>query len=88
MASDNVEFRKKIRAPKANYYLCDFHVHSPASSDIRTGKRFKSLSQEEQTFISEIPSNLTGKPVEYENRKQEEENFNFSGFKIKESDQR
>jgi DNA repair ATPase RecN len=64
--SDNSEFRKKIRAPKANYYLCDFHVHSPASSDIRTGKRFNALSAEEQALISEIPSNLTSKPVEYE----------------------
>jgi hypothetical protein len=64
----NQEFRKKVQGTKAKFYLCDFHVHSPASTDLRNGKRFHELSNEEKDLIQLIPDDLQNKPVEYEDK--------------------
>lgn len=64
----NQEFRKKVQGTKAKFYLCDFHVHSPASTDLRNGKRFDELNDEEKDLIKLIPEDLKNKPVEYEDK--------------------
>lgn len=61
----NEEFKKLIRSTKSRFYLCDFHVHSPASVDLRSGERFKELSEKEKGF-TKIPTALISKPSEYE----------------------
>lgn len=62
----NKDFRKSIKGTRARFYLCDFHVHSPGSADIRVGERFDSLSEIEKRNIAEIPLSLMDKPVAYE----------------------
>jgi hypothetical protein len=64
--STNQDFRNRIKTPKPNFYLCDFHVHSPASVDVRVGGRFLALSNTEQDLIRKIPEKLIGKALEYE----------------------
>ena len=51
----------------ARFFLCDLHIHSPASTDIRVGERFEALSHEEKTFLEKIDQSLVGRPKEYEN---------------------
>ncbi|MBV1727847.1 MAG: AAA family ATPase, partial [Candidatus Desulforudis sp.] len=62
----NQEFLKSLESPKAQFYLCDFHVHSPASYDIRTGKRFAALSSLEREKIEQIPEEMAGQLEDYE----------------------
>lgn len=64
--SNNKEFLSKIISDKARFYLFDFHVHSPASYDVRTGENYTSLSDEEKAFLTEIPESLSKNHVEYE----------------------
>ena len=43
----NAELLKNLKlVPRARFYLCDLHVHSPASSDVRCGERFDLLPPE------------------------------------------
>jgi len=57
----NREFLKSLKAPAANFYLCDFHVHSPGSADTRIGDRFDALSAAEKDLLpklSDLPKDL------------------------------
>lgn len=66
--STNREFMDKLSgSPMARFYLCDLHIHSPASADIRVGDRFEALSHEEKTSLEKVDQSLVGRPKEYEN---------------------
>jgi ABC-type lipoprotein export system ATPase subunit len=56
--STNKEFAKKLRDAKtqwARFCLCDFHVHSPASYDVRRPGRFEELKPDEQEMLKDVP---------------------------------
>lgn len=52
--------------PKAEFYLCDFHVHSPASFDIRNGERLGQLTERERQNVEQVDLAFAGDPVRYE----------------------
>lgn len=55
--STNAEFVKKLRSAKtqwARFCLCDFHVHSPASYDVRKSGLYEQLSTAEQEMLKDI----------------------------------
>lgn len=57
MSTANKEFLKSIKAkaPASNFFLCDFHVHSPGSADTRIGDRFDALSPAEKQLLPKLP---------------------------------
>jgi predicted ATPase len=48
--------------------MCDLHVHSPASPDIRCGARFILLSKEEQILLERVSESLASQPLLYEQK--------------------
>lgn len=65
----NAELLKSLKwIPRARFFLCDLHVHSPASPDVRYGERFKLLSQGEMQLLEQVPTTLTNQPVQYEKK--------------------
>ncbi len=65
----NAELLKDLKlAPRARFYLCDLHVHSPASSDVSCGERFDFLSQDEKQLLKQIADSNTNEPVQYEKK--------------------
>jgi len=64
--STNREFFKRLKGPRARFRLCDLHVHSPASADVRIGDRFTALSREEKERIGSVQESLAGRAVDYE----------------------
>lgn len=55
--STNNEFVIRLRDAKtqwARFCLCDFHVHSPASYDVRKPSRFDKLNSDEQKMLKDI----------------------------------
>jgi ABC-type lipoprotein export system ATPase subunit len=63
----NDELLKALKGtPRARFYLCDLHVHSPASLDIRDGERFDLLSETEKILLSNIGYNRSKDPLQYE----------------------
>jgi len=63
----NAELFKSLRhTGRANFYLCDLHVHSPASFDVRRGQRFDDLSQAERALLENVPEDASNDPVSYE----------------------
>ena len=66
--STNRQFMDKLSgSPMARFFLCDLHIHSPASADIRVGERFGRLSDEEKASLERIDLSLISRPKEYEN---------------------
>lgn len=63
---NNREFAKKIKSYKSKFYLFDFHVHSPASYDVRLGDRFEDLSIEEKKLLESIDESITNDAKKYE----------------------
>ena len=61
----NKDFVKSLILPRARFCLCDFHVHSPASYDVR-GTHFNDLSEEEKDKLSEISVPSIDDLVEYQ----------------------
>jgi hypothetical protein len=59
-------FHDRCRTDYAHFYPCDFHVHSPGSSDLRIGDRYTRLLPEEQAMLATIPETAAGSPAEYE----------------------
>jgi len=57
--TSNAELLKALKkAPRVHYYLCDLHVHSPVSFDVRFGERFELLSdKEKRLLLGTAPSN-------------------------------
>jgi len=67
----NADLFKALRgAPRARFYLCDLHVHSPASADVRRGSRFDLLSSEEKERLQEIEESVAKNPTAYEKKVQ------------------
>lgn len=64
--SNKLELHKKLRAPRARFYLADFHVHSPASADVQISPHYEHLSYNVQNKLASIPSNIN--PVNYEDK--------------------
>lgn len=65
----NVELLKELKAaPRARFYLCDLHVHSPASADVRASGMMSSLSSDERSLIESIAKGEAKDPVKYETR--------------------
>lgn len=65
----NADLLKALKsAPRARFYLCDLHVHSPASSDVRQGERFDLLSPEEKELVKEANAGLVKQPAAYEEK--------------------
>ncbi len=65
----NADLLKVLKkAPKAHFYLCDLHVHSPASSDVIIGGRFDDLSDVEKSLLQGIASNNQIEPIHYEEK--------------------
>ena len=65
----NAELLKDLKlAPRARFYLCDLHVHSPASSDVRCGERFDLLPQEEKQLLEQVAVGVANQPVLYEEK--------------------
>jgi len=62
----NAQFHKALKGRRAEFFLCDLHVHSPASFDVRTGERFSALSEAERTPLEGIPESAASDKVEYE----------------------
>jgi ABC-type lipoprotein export system ATPase subunit len=63
----NADLLKTIKkAPRAHFYLCDVHVHSPASLDVSIGERFSALSEKEKEYLQEVTTTNHGGPVDYE----------------------
>jgi DNA repair ATPase RecN len=62
----NQDLHRQLRSRRARFYLADFHVHSPASADVRLSSRFEALSQEEKTLLSTIPEGRASNPAQYE----------------------
>ena len=63
----NSQLLKALKsAPRARFYLCDLHVHSPASSDVRCGDRFDQLSQDERQLLEQVSPEIANQPVDYE----------------------
>lgn len=60
------DLHKALRSKRAVFHLADFHVHSPASYDIRSGDRFEALSSDVRQALSAIPERLATQPVKYE----------------------
>ena len=54
------------QVPMAHFCLCDFHVHSPASLDVRTS-RLKDVSADEREKIKIVDNGATRDAVTYEN---------------------
>ncbi len=61
----NKEFFKTLGAERARFFLCDLHVHSPASKDMIEGERFEALSDEEKKRLT-LAKDLRGNFLEYE----------------------
>lgn len=67
----NSDLLKALRgAPRARFYLCDLHVHSPASADVRRGSRFDLLSPEAKERLQKIEESVAKKPTAYEKKVQ------------------
>jgi len=66
--SQNKEFYKTIKSGHANFHLADFHVHSPASYDVRNTPHFEKLPEYVSEKLKEISTNITKNLVEYENQ--------------------
>lgn len=64
----NRELHKQLRSGRARFYPADFHIHSPASADVRLSPRFGELSAESQTRLASVPEKTAKSPVEYESR--------------------
>jgi hypothetical protein len=58
--------QKLKTAPRARFYLCDLHVHSPASPDVRSGDQFDRLSPGERELLEQVPANIAKRPGDYE----------------------
>lgn len=66
--SQNRKLHKQLRSERANFYITDFHVHSPASVDVRLSPRFEQLSHNISELLVSIPENTVKNPVEYESQ--------------------
>jgi len=64
--SRNRELHRQLHSPRARFCPADFHVHSPASADVRVSPRFEQLSLEAQKLLGSIPISIANNPVEYE----------------------
>ncbi|MDD5007382.1 MAG: AAA family ATPase [Syntrophorhabdaceae bacterium] len=64
--SRNREFLRQLSSARARFYPADFHVHGPASADLRNASRFSQLSREVQNILNSIPANITKNPADYE----------------------
>jgi hypothetical protein len=62
----NLDLHKKLRAPRARFYLADFHVHSPASADVRLSPHYGQLSESARSILDSVPESLASNPIEYE----------------------
>ncbi len=61
----NKEFYKSLEFPRARFFLCDLHVHSPASLDVVSDDRFSDLSTFEAEKLGELKG-FTGGQADYE----------------------
>ena len=52
----NKEFHGKLHCNRAQFFLADLHVHSPASKDVVEGDRFAALSDDEQGRLQGLRS--------------------------------
>lgn len=65
----NLEFLEALKGtPEARFYLCDFHVHSPASTDALSQMILKGYLKEEDMFPE--GNKKTEMPLEFEKRVQ------------------
>ncbi len=65
----NLEFSDALKGtPEARFYLCDFHVHSPASMETLSKMELMGVLEEGDLLIEEI--NQIVDPVEYEKKVQ------------------
>ena len=63
----NLEFSDALKGtPEARFYLCDFHVHSPASMDSLSKMDFEHVSEDKDLLIRELEQ--TTDPLEYEKK--------------------
>jgi len=60
----NKLFLKRLSESQARFHLCDLHVHTPASFDLRGGERYEHLSDREKELVGLIEEGLT--PAEHE----------------------
>ena len=66
--SRNRELLRRFRAARARFYPADFHVHSPASPDVRLSPHLGQLAAEVQKALDSIPISTTHNSAEYEAR--------------------
>lgn len=64
--SKNLQLSRALKCLRPEFLLCDFHVHSPASADVRQGKRFTELLAEERTCLSTIGEETCTNARDYE----------------------
>lgn len=65
--STNRDFVDKLRSPRSRFCLCDFHVHSPASYDVRAN-HFDELAEHEKLKLEEIPKPTQDNLVDYQEK--------------------
>ncbi len=63
----NKEWLKTLDAERARFFLCDLHVHSPASKDVIEGRRFEVLSDIEKERLDSVKA-FHGNLAEYESQ--------------------
>ena len=61
----NKEWFRGLRAERAKFFLCDLHVHGPASRDLIEGERFLALSEDEKLCLAQARE-LNEAPDRYE----------------------
>jgi len=65
----NAELLKVLKStPRARFYMCDLHVHSPASFDVRCGERYISLSPKEKELLGQVNESDASQPLRYEDQ--------------------
>ncbi len=63
----NAELLQILKStPRARFYMCDLHVHSPASPDVRCGERFTLLTQQEKEMLGKVNEGIATQAVLYE----------------------
>jgi hypothetical protein len=62
----NREFHRLLCSGRARFCLTDFHVHSPASADVRRAPHFDQLSEDAQIALRRIPTSAASDPAGYE----------------------
>ncbi|MCP3942939.1 MAG: hypothetical protein GY710_15835 [Desulfobacteraceae bacterium] len=66
--TSNRDLYKQLQSGRSIFYLADFHVHSPASADIRLSPRFENLPDEHRKLLDSLTIKDTTDQIQYETK--------------------